>query len=288
MPVALGTRFLDYFEITPGSVPEESNRYRMALRLDKRGMPRPDVESEVLKLLSYRYELAERVFFHHAKNSASVMIGEAVARLDLHKRDANFHWLSDELLLAALANTTIATSLGLTFTRDKSKRREAEAIGKLVQQRKLYKLAYLGVADDDVSFQASDLYTQWGKDSPDTRREYGGELAAKAGLEPGRGAVDLPRPKMMAKLARVRVLLEEETVTSFEEWDGRHSERVQALNRAHARLWRVGVYLHPDDYAAADGACPGGSFTARLGTCSSSSFAIRQGRNRRAISSHRL
>jgi hypothetical protein len=54
---------------------------------------------------------------------------------------------------------------------------------------------------------------------------------------------------MMAKLAKVRVLLEEDTVSTFEEWEACHSERVQALNRAHQRLWRVGVYLHPDDAA---------------------------------------
>jgi uncharacterized protein len=154
MPVSLGTRFLDYFQITPPNVPLKTNCNRMALRLDKRGMPRPDVESEVLKLLSYRYELAERVFFHHAKNAASVMIGHAVALLELHKQDTNFHWLSDDLLLAALANAKVATALSLKITKDAGARAEAEAIGRLVEQRRLYKLAYLGVADDDVSFQA--------------------------------------------------------------------------------------------------------------------------------------
>ena len=48
-------------------------------------MPRPDVESEVVKLLSYRYELAERVYFHHAKNAASVMIGRAFQELGLNQ-----------------------------------------------------------------------------------------------------------------------------------------------------------------------------------------------------------
>ena len=253
MPVSLGTRFLDYFQITPGNVPLKVNRNRMALRLDKRGMPRPDVESEVLKLLTFRYELAERVFFHHTKNAASVMIGQAVSLLELHKHDSNFHWLSDDLLLAALANAKVATALGLKITKDAAARAEAEAIGRLVEQRRLYKLAYLGVADDDVSFQAQDIYARWGTD-PNARRELEAELASMSGLSPGRVLVHLPNPKMMAKLAKVRVLLEEDTVTTFEDWEARHSERVQALNRAHARLWRVGVYLHPDDFGAEDSA----------------------------------
>ncbi len=253
MPVSLGTRFLDYFQITPANVPVRVNRNRMALRLDKRGMPRPDVESEVLKLLTYRYELAERVFFHHTKNAASVMIGHAVALLDLHQRDENFYWLSDDVLLAALANTKVAAALGLKFTKDADRRAEAEQIGQLVQRRRLYKLAYLGVADDDVSFQAQDVYARWGETAV-ARRELEAKLASKAGLAPGRVLVHLPSPRMMAKLAKVRVLLEQDTVTTFEEWEARHSERVQALNRAHARLWRIGVYLHPDDYEATGGA----------------------------------
>jgi hypothetical protein len=80
---AMGTRFLDFFTITHGTSLRPVDRQRMALRPDKRGMPRPDVESEVVKLLSYRYELAERVYFHHAKTAASVMIGRAVVEAGL-------------------------------------------------------------------------------------------------------------------------------------------------------------------------------------------------------------
>jgi uncharacterized protein len=247
MPVALGTRFLDYFEITPDDVPQTSNRNRLALRLDKRGMPRPDVESEILKLLTYRYELAERVFFHHAKNAASVMIGEAVALLALHEHDTNFHWLSDDALLAALAAPTMCDALKLPISEDAADRAGAAELGAMVQRRRLYKLVYLGVADDDVSSTAGDLYARWGGNP--ARRAVQDELAAKAGLERARVLVHLPNPKMMVKLAQVKVLLGDDTVTTFEDWEGRHSDRVRALNRAHQRLWRVGVYLHPDDYA---------------------------------------
>lgn len=60
------------------------------------------------------------------------------------------------------------------------------------------------------------------------------------------GAVYLYGPELdIAKLAKVRVLLEDGTITTFEDWDEKHVRRVQALNLAHARLWRVGVYLHP-------------------------------------------
>jgi HD superfamily phosphohydrolase len=251
MPVALGTRFLDYFEITPGNLPIPANRHRLALRLDKRGMPRPDVESEVLKLLSYRYELAERVFFHHAKNAASVMIGEAITLLGLHARDENFHWLTDDLLLAVLKTPGIAGALRLKLDTTSDRRAKAARLGELIARRKLYKLAYLGVSDD-VSLKAKDIFRRWGEE-PDARRDLQAQLAAKAGLESDRVLVHIPSPRMMTKLARVRVLLDEDTVTTFEDWEARHSGRVQTLNSAHARLWRVAVYMDPDDYEAEDG-----------------------------------
>jgi HD superfamily phosphohydrolase len=246
MPAAVGDRFLDFFVITPDNLPVKGNRSRMALKLDKRGMPRPDVESEIIKLLTYRYELAERVFFHHAKNAASVMIGDAVRLLRLHEDDRNFHWLSDDLLLKVLAEPKVGDALGLRFTEAPSARAAAQSVGELVERRRFYKLAFLGVADDDVSFQARDIHAKWGA-SHTARATLEEELAAKAGLPPGRVLVHLPEPEMMSKLAKVRVMLEGNTVITFEEWEERHSRRVQALNRAHQRLWRVAVYLHPED-----------------------------------------
>lgn len=245
MPVAIGDRFLDFFAITPSSAPVKGNGNRMALRLDKRGMPRPDVESEVIKLLTYRYELAERVFFHHAKNAASVMIGRAVSLLDLNKADENFYGLSDDLLLTVLGTPKVGDALSLKMTKSDARRQSAARLGRLVGERKLYKLAYLGVSDDDRNLRATDIHARWS--SPADRTALEAELAAKAGVGDGDVLVHLPTPKMMAKLAKVRVLLEDDTVTTFEEWEARHARRVQALNLAHQRLWRVAVYLHPHE-----------------------------------------
>lgn len=244
MPVAIGERFLDFFSITPTDVPIPTNRRRMALRLDKHGMPRPDVESEILKLLTFRYELAERVFFHHAKNAASVMIGRAVSLLSLADEDTNFDTLGDDTLLAILAEPDLADTWQLRVTTDPALREQVREIGRLLYARRLYKLRYLAVADDDVDVHAADIWARYG--GADERRRLEDELAAQAGLESGDVLVHLPQPGMMAKLAKVRVLLADDTVTTFEEWDARHSGRVAALNDAHARLWRLGVFMHPE------------------------------------------
>jgi HD superfamily phosphohydrolase len=252
MPVAIGERFLDFFTITPADVPIPGNRRRMALRLDKHGMPRPDVESEILKLLTFRYELAERVFFHHAKNAASVMIGRAVSLLSVADDDRNFDTLGDDTLLAILAEPDLADTWNLKVTNDEGLCDQVRDIGRLLYERRLYKLRYLAVADDDVDVHAADIWARYGE--AEERRRLEDELAAQAGLDSGDVLVHLPQPGMMAKLAKVRVLLADDTVTTFEEWDARHSGRVAALNDAHARLWRLGVFMHPE-VAADRGKC---------------------------------
>lgn len=244
MPFELGERFLEYFVITKPDVPVPANRNRMALVLEKRGMPRPDVESEVVKLLSYRYELAERVYFHHAKNAASVMIGRGVQALGLDRRDENFDRLSDELLLELLANQSLADPLGIHINPDTDDEAQfAQQLGELLRRRALYKIAYLGVADD-FGVRRDDVLAKWG--DPADRRRLEDLLAALAGVEPGMVLVHLPPGKMAEKAADVLVETTDKAIVRLSEWDKSHSGRVAALNDAHRRLWRVAAYAHPD------------------------------------------
>jgi HD superfamily phosphohydrolase len=248
MPAAIGDRFLDYLTVTDDSGRKEDQR-RIALNLDKRGMPRPDVESEVIKLLAYRYELAERVYFHHAKNAASVMIARSVQEAGLalgadspDTHDANFHWLSDELLLQCLASPAIEKAVGLTVTRP-GDRELASQLAQDVLRRQLFKIAFIGVHDD----LASGIDRIAGEYSdPDRRAHLEDRLAGLAGLPPGQVLVHIPRRKMMRKTADVRVRTHSGEVITLNAWDELHSRRVHALNEAHVRLWRVTVFVHPD------------------------------------------
>lgn len=249
MPVALGDRFLDYLTVTDPDEAGATDRGRLVLNLDKRGMPRPDVESEVVKLLAYRYELAERVYFHHAKNAASVMIGRAVQEAGWaagtatpDHLDANFHWLSDEMLLRALAEPAVEAALALKSA-DVADRVLAAELARRVLDRDLFKIAYLAV-HDDVADGAARICEQYGE-SPAGRKALEDRLASAAGVPPGAVLVHVPRKKMMTKDADVRVRTSGREVIKLHEWDKRHSRRVEALNQAHERLWRVTVYIDP-------------------------------------------
>ena len=248
MPVALGERFLDYLTLTTDDEGRPVDRRRVALNLDKAGMPRPDVESEVVKLLEYRYELAERVYFHHSKNAASVMIGRAVQEAGFAagedgplELDENFRRLSDELLLHALAEPELEKALSLA-TAEVGDRKLAASLAQRVIARDLYKIAYLAV-HDDVADGVARITAEYGQ--PTGRRLLENDLADRAGLPGGAVLVHVPREKMMTKNADVRVRTSVGEVITLNDWDARHSRRVLSLNEAHRRLWHVTVYVDP-------------------------------------------
>lgn len=256
MPVAIGDRFLDYLTLTTDDEPDPVNRRRVVLNLDKRNMPRPDVESEVIKVLNYRYELAERVYFHHAKNAASVMIGRAVQEAGLATgkestgaADSLFHWLSDEMLLHALANPAAASAFGVEIKGSAvGDRNLAADLAKGVLDRRLFKIAYLGV-HDDLASRVDSICAKY--EDPEQRRAFEDHVADRAGLPHGSVLLHVPRRKMMTKAADVRVRTSAGDVLKLAAWDEQHSRRVGALNDAHKRLWRVTVFLRPENLSLA-------------------------------------
>jgi HD superfamily phosphohydrolase len=242
MHAQIGDRFLDFFVVTPRHSLGAHNGRRMALVLDKKGMPRPDVASEVLKLLTLRYELAERVYFHHAKNAASVMIGRAVQALKLNLPDRNFWGLSDETLLQVLLTPEAAKALSVRL-REGGDPTLARQLAQGIVNRRLYKIAYLGIFDD-LREQVSDL-TELTR--PGDRLTWENEVAQAAGISNGRVLVHVPAEKGMRKTANVRVSQMDGQIVRLETWEGDRSRRVVALNDAHERLWKITVYIHPDE-----------------------------------------
>jgi HD superfamily phosphohydrolase len=78
LPESLGRRFISAFFVTPSDQGQFSRR--LVLSIGRDGHERPDVISELLKALRYRYELSERALVHHAKLAADAMLGESIER----------------------------------------------------------------------------------------------------------------------------------------------------------------------------------------------------------------
>jgi hypothetical protein len=74
LPLALGNRFANDFYVT--SKDEVHWPEQMVVRVSRYGHIRRDAVTELVKYLRYRYELSERVLYHHAKVAADAMIGK--------------------------------------------------------------------------------------------------------------------------------------------------------------------------------------------------------------------
>jgi len=65
-------RLFDYLEI----VKDEVGRNRLVIKLTKKGEWRQDVFSTIIRILNTRYDITEQITYHHAKLSASAMLGK--------------------------------------------------------------------------------------------------------------------------------------------------------------------------------------------------------------------
>ncbi len=103
---------------------------RLALRMARHGMDRPDARSEVIQLLRTRYFLTERVYYHHTKVVAGAMISKAVEIALDHGALAEHDLmdLDDWTLLEHLARCGVPA---------------VAALGARLRQRRLLKRAYI-------------------------------------------------------------------------------------------------------------------------------------------------
>jgi uncharacterized protein len=74
------------------------------LDIEKRGLVREDVLSEIVRMLEARYYFSERVYYHHAKIAAGALIAKAVeyAIVSGAHREEDFYATTDESLVALL------------------------------------------------------------------------------------------------------------------------------------------------------------------------------------------
>lgn len=72
LPIGLGHRFMNDFYVSRSGLKDYAKR--MVIRIKRDGARRPDIVTELLKYLRFRYELSERVIYHHAKLAADAMV----------------------------------------------------------------------------------------------------------------------------------------------------------------------------------------------------------------------
>jgi HD superfamily phosphohydrolase len=76
LPIGLGHRFANDFYVSRSHFVFRNSR--MVIRITRGAQRRVDIVTELLKFLRFRYELSERVLYHHAKLSADAMLAKTL------------------------------------------------------------------------------------------------------------------------------------------------------------------------------------------------------------------
>lgn len=224
-------RFLSYFYITL-----YKDKWRLILRLIKprTGRVRRDVLSETLHLLRLRYSLAEKVYYHHTKISASAMLISAVNHALTRKVIAkkNLFGIGDD-------------ELGALVSKDSAARYLMDKLGKRELYKPVYKLSYLEERFENSARRRRETIEKFR--NPRCRYEAERTLEDMNFLKQGQVVIYCPSPEMGQKAARTLV-----------DWGidkgpldmvtPQHIRREieSSIVKKHLDLWNMYVFVDPE------------------------------------------
>lgn len=203
------------------------------------GRPRRDILTDLCRLLETRYLIAERVYFHHAKVAAGVMLGRAIQEsLLAGEIDERFMWeMTDEVLLAQLRSS--GSDL-------------AQRLATEVSQRRLYKEYYAFGWQDVEKPQAQSHFANQYDDviqirlgSAERRREFEDQIADIIRAEPADVLIYAPTRKMNRKEAEANVFWEGHPTKLKDVSDPVVGPRLEATLEAHRMLWSIRILVRP-------------------------------------------
>lgn len=238
LPLSLPDRFMRYLYLNVDS----RGVKRLAIRLWKQKKdhrPRAALISELIQLLEIRYFLAERVYFHHAKEISSAMIAAAV-------------WYAQHQDTNPLSTTKLV-ALGddelLKELRDKKKYPIASRLAKRLSNRNLYKRFYsisrARIDADRLHDHLASLKKWYHKDA-ENRTKHEQLLSDYAGLEQGDVLIYCPNPDMNLKIAKMHVPSRGGGIEEFCNTDDRLvKQKMNSIIESHRNLWELQVFVHP-------------------------------------------
>jgi len=225
----LGRRFMNYFVVTPTeSETGKGQSLRLAIRLEKKGIMRRDVLSEVIQLLRSRYSLGEKVYYHHTKQITSAMVSKAVYISGYHQNLQQLCQLGDEGLLTDLQKQNSTST--------------AKQIVEEFRSRQLYKAVYW-VTLRNARYNQHSLVREL-HDNFDNRADVERQIADDCSINPEDVIIYCPDSDMALKEAAVKVMWLDGTIKELRRVDeDPPSGELHELNEKHLALWRFCVLL---------------------------------------------
>jgi uncharacterized protein len=271
------SRIQRYLTIREGQLYEgEGKRVSIIVTRRGRGGQRRDVATAVLDIMRERYEMAERVYYHHKKAAISTMLGKLA---ELCKEDGKLPddkesiypapWDLDQEItelnnIIHFSDITFIDRLGTAKLNDDdtSKLQRKLWIGIRYDRKMVYRT--LLVVDTDlvqmsarpISYFSKDLREdENGKASYIGRKTLEKELAAAAGVEDGEVLIYCPSSDMQSKEVDARMEIVENRVLplSVQKESFTYQADVRVLEQYYQQLWKIYLFVSPDlyeDYAA--------------------------------------
>lgn len=223
------------------------NSLRLVIFLSgEKGPFRTDIVSEILNILNIRYSLVEKVYYHHAKVSASTMLSKLLQIIRINEEVIYKEGFTDAELICDIRNRL----------KELKEYAEYEEMIDLLIKRRLFKPFFIVEKDKFTSQEFREILKRFREDKKNIRKEER-ELSnsiPRDGDYDSRVLIYCPYPKMQAKYVDVKILYRE---------DGKNvgpiplktidnpsiMKEVGILEKKYQKLWKLYFCVHPDDVA---------------------------------------
>ena len=244
-------RILDYLEI----VKDDVGRNRLVIKLTKKGEWRQDVFSTIIRILNARYDLTEQVYYHHAKLSASAMLGKLAYLCDLSEGEEGLYDVGDEGFFELLERRIEDIKEGKINSRTMRDAEGAEKLLKSLRCRRLHKRFHVITK---IDFGRIDLSVEYS--NPKNRWDLEEHIEGKYNLTPGSIILFCPKRKVSSKEATAMVAYEEKPESGFvvkplnspdclsflrKEKHPSLANRVENVQKQYEGLWKLYVFVDP-------------------------------------------
>jgi HD superfamily phosphohydrolase len=271
MEPRLHTRLQRYFTIRPGTLyPQEGLRVSIMVTRKGRGGQRRDVATAVLDIMRERYEMAERVYYHHKKAAASAMLAKLVALArDKRPRDDDqiypAPWMQPPSA-DAIPHMTHLSDFGLIDYLYSAAEQASDSdlphrLYSALRYRRRDMYRTLLVVDGDlvsesrhsISYFAKDLRGTDDEPTSEGRLSLESQLAAAAGANDGDVIIYCPSPTMQSKEVDIRVEIVADRILPLRvqrESFAYHAD-VAVLQQYYEELWRAYIFVSPEVFSNA-------------------------------------
>ena len=261
------TRLQRYLTVRPGTLyPDEGLRMSIMVTRKQHGGQRRDVATAVLDIMRERYEMSERVFYHHKKAAAGAILAKLVEIAGRNKPRGvegvyPAPWDVDAATptiphMVHLSDSELIDYLGTAELDDPGLRSLQKRLHAALRYRRSDIYRTLLVVDTDlanssrhsISYFAAELRAVDSAGKPTGRTALENKLAAAAALSKGELIVYCPNPLMQLKLVDARLEINEGRVLPLrvQRESFAYAADLAVLQQYYHELWRLYVFVAPN------------------------------------------